>query len=117
MNKIVAAVKRNGLPFEFVEYMGMNGIIKAVRVNYTGLRPPVIKGAVVINHNVFNESMILVTEEQAESLRAYSKAQEILSLAFWNTLKKTGDKNKAVAAQRVAAEKHNCLNVFENIYA
>ena len=40
MNKIVAAVKRKGLPFEFVEYMGMNGIIKAVRVNYTGLRPP-----------------------------------------------------------------------------
>lgn len=62
MNKIVAAVKRKGLPFEFVEYMGMNGVIKAVRVNYTGLRPPLIKGAVVINHNVYNESMTLVTE-------------------------------------------------------
>ena len=29
MNKIVAAVKRKGLPFEFVEYMGMNGVIKS----------------------------------------------------------------------------------------
>ena len=117
MNKIVAAVKRKGLPFEFVEYMGMNGVIKAVRVNYTGLRPPLIKGAVVINHNVYNESMTLVTEEQAESLKAYSKALEILSLAFWNTLRDTRDKDRAVAAQRATAEKHNCLNVFESIYA
>lgn len=117
MNKIVAAVKRKGLPFEFVEYMGMNGVIKAVRVNYAGLRPPLIKGSVVINHNVYNESMTLVTEEQAESLKAYSKAQEILSHAFWNTLRETRDKDRAVAAQRATAEKHNCLNVFEGIYA
>ena len=57
--------------------------------------------------------MTLVTEEQAESLKAYSKALEILSLAFWNTLRETRDKDRAVAAQRATAEKHNCLNVLK----
>lgn len=121
MKKIESYFIKNGIDYE-LSYNPYVGIYKLITLDEEPHYN--IKGVKVDYTNFYIGVVHYVTEEDAEKLEIYNKYQFALNMLFYSVRSKaleagepdTKATQDAVKAQYEYATKHNCINVFNNIY-
>ena len=72
---------------------------------------------VYIDFNVYTMTAHIMNNADYEADRAYNTAKTDLINVFWSAIHSGKNQNEAKTIQREYAENHNCIDIFNTIYA
>lgn len=70
-----------------------------------------------INFNMYTMTAHIMDNSDYEADRAYNTAKSELHNIFWSAIHSGKNQNEAKTIQREYAENHNCIDIFNTIYA
>lgn len=70
-----------------------------------------------IDFNVYTMTACVMNNSDYEADKAYNTAKSELHNIFWSAIHSGKNQNEAKTIQREYAENHNCIDIFNTIYA
>ena len=70
-----------------------------------------------IDFNMYTMTAHIMNKSDYEADRAYNTAKTDLINVFWSAIHSGKNQNEAKTIQREYAENHNCIDIFNTIYA
>lgn len=70
-----------------------------------------------IDFNVYTMTAYIMNNSDYEANKAYNTAKTDLINIFWSAIHTGKNQNEAKTIQREYAENHNCIDIFNTIYA